>query len=177
MRRAAPRRARESPEVRSRIMSAIRSVNTRPELAVRRAVWARGLRYRIHDRSVPGTPDISNRSRHVAVFVDGCFWHACPRCYREPRSNVEFWRAKISRNRARRAKVRRMLRIDGWLVVQAWEHEVRRSPERVADRVEAAFGRTGPPGRHPGRPRAGSRDPAARRGPARRPPGRAGKND
>lgn len=144
MRRAAPRRARESPEVRSRIMSAIRSVNTRPELAVRRAVWARGLRYRIHDRSVPGTPDLSNRSRRVAVFVDGCFWHACPRCYREPRSNVEFWRAKISRNRARRAKVRRMLRIDGWLVVQAWEHEVRRSPERVADRVEAAFGGASP---------------------------------
>jgi len=136
-------------------MSAIRSVNTRPELAVRRAVWARGLRYRIHDRSVPGTPDLSNRSRRVAVFVDGCFWHACPRCYREPRSNVEFWRAKISRNRERRAKVRRMLRVDGWLVVQAWEHEVIRSPERVAGRVERAFQAAGRAAR--GAPAAGPR--------------------
>jgi len=171
VRRAAPRRARESPETRSRIMSAIRSVNTRPELAVRRAVWARGLRYRIHDRSVPGTPDLSNRSRRVAVFVDGCFWHACPRCYREPRSNVEFWRAKISRNRERRAKVRRMLRVDGWLVVQAWEHEVIRSPERVAGRVERAFQAAGPrrKGRASGRPAAGAGGPSGRRPrPARR---------
>ena len=133
------RRARESPEVRSRIMSAIRSTNTKPEIAVRRAIWSRGLRYRIHDRSVPGTPDISNRSRRVAVFIDGCFWHACPKCYREPRSNVTFWRAKISRNRARRAEVKKMLNVDGWLVVQAWEHEIRRSPERVADRIEKKF--------------------------------------
>jgi len=152
-------------------MSAIRSVNTRPELAVRRAVWARGLRYRIHDRSVPGTPDLSNRSRRVAVFVDGCFWHACPRCYREPRSNVEFWRAKISRNRERRAKVRRMLRVDGWLVVQAWEHEVIRSPERVAGRVERAFQAAGPrrKGRAGGRPAAGAGGSSGRRPrPARR---------
>ena len=64
-------------------MSAIRGRNTQPELLVRRLLWARGKRYRIHDASVSGTPDISNKKRRVAVFIDGCFWHGCESCYTE----------------------------------------------------------------------------------------------
>lgn len=66
-----------SPETRSRMMSKIRSKNTKPEMAVRRTLWKSGLRYRVHDRTLPGTPDISNKRKRLAVFVDGCFWHGC----------------------------------------------------------------------------------------------------
>ena len=89
---------RFSKETRSRIMSRIRGKDTKPELAVRRILWKLGLRYRVHDRTVLGTPDISNKRRRLAVFVDGCFWHGCPVCYREPKTNRDFWRSKISRN-------------------------------------------------------------------------------
>ena len=69
---------RFTKRVRSRIMSNIRSKNTKPELFVRRILWRHGLRYRIHNRTVLGTPDTSNKRRKLAVFVDGCFWHGCP---------------------------------------------------------------------------------------------------
>ena len=114
---------RFSKETRSRIMSRIRGKDTGPELAVRRILWRSGLRYRIHDRTVLGTPDISNKRRRLAVFVDGCFWHGCPVCYREPKTNKDFWRCKISRNRERREVVRVALEGQGFRVVEIWEHE------------------------------------------------------
>ena len=104
-------------------MSRVRSKDTKPEIAVRRILWKRGLRYRLHDRTLPGTPDISNRKRRLAVFVDGCFWHGCPRCYAEPKTNVGFWREKVRRNRARRDAVRADLAERGFRVVEIWEHE------------------------------------------------------
>lgn len=110
-------------EVRSRIMSRIRSKDTKPELAVRRILWAHGLRYRIHSRAVLGTPDISNRRRRLAVFVDGCFWHGCSVCYVEPKTNTEFWQAKVRSNRERREAVRAGLEAQGFRVVEIWEHE------------------------------------------------------
>lgn len=113
-------------------MSSIRSKNTKPELQVRKLVWALGKRFRIHDRTVFGTPDISNKSKRVAVFIDGCFWHGCPRCYSEPKSNTEFWRNKIARNRDRRKKVKSELRKEGWTVMEFWEHAVRKEPIPIA---------------------------------------------
>ncbi|AJM93041.1 very short patch repair endonuclease [Nitrosopumilus piranensis] len=121
-----------SKQTRSRIMSSIRSKNTKPELQVRKLVWALGKRFRIHDRTVFGTPDISNKSKRVAVFIDGCFWHGCPRCYSEPKSNTEFWRNKIARNRDRRKKVKSELRKEGWTVMEFWEHAVRKEPIPIA---------------------------------------------
>lgn len=112
-----------SPEMRSRIMSKIKSKDTKPELAVRRVLWGAGLRYRIHDRTLPGTPDISNKRLRLAVFVDGCFWHGCPECYSEPKSNVGFWRAKVRKNRKRREEIREDLEGRGFRVVEVWEHE------------------------------------------------------
>ena len=82
--------------------------------------WRRGA-------SVVGRPDFVFHSERVAVFLDGCFWHACPKHYREPGSNVAFWRAKISRNRSRDREVTRSLRRSGWRVVRFWEHDLRRS--------------------------------------------------
>ena len=115
---------RVSAETRSRIMSRIRSKDTKPELAVRRILWRSGLRYRIHDRTVPGTPDISNKRRRFVVFVDGCFWHGCPECYREPKTNPAFWREKIRRNVRRREKVKTDLERQGFRVAEIWEHDI-----------------------------------------------------
>lgn len=130
-----------SEEARRRIMSSIRSKDTKPEMSVRRMLWARGLRYRVHSRKILGTPDISNRRRRLAVFVDGCFWHGCPACYREPRTNTAFWREKIRRNRARREAVRAGLEAQGFRVVEIWEHEAY-DTDTVVGRVWAALGET-----------------------------------
>ena len=121
-----------SADTRSRIMSKVRSKDTGPELAVRRTLWRAGLRYRVHDRTLPGTPDVSNKRLRLAVFVDGCFWHGCPECYTEPKSNVEFWRAKVRRNRARRKEVKEDLEGIGFRVVEIWEHETADSDMVVA---------------------------------------------
>ena len=123
---------RVSKEVRSRIMSSIRGKNTTPEIKIRKLLWANGKRYRIHDGTVVGCPDISNKSKGLAVFIDGCFWHGCGRCYREPKTNTVFWRDKIAANKRRRRSVSRKLRNGGTTVLQFWEHEVNSNPERVA---------------------------------------------
>ena len=128
-----------SKETRSQIMSRVRSKDTKPELAVRRILWRGGLRYRIHDRTLPGTPDISNKRLRLAVFVDGCFWHGCPTCYSEPKTNTDFWRDKVCRNRKRREKVRESLQRMGFRVVEVWEHEADNS-DAVARSLRAALG-------------------------------------
>src|SRR4029077_7931507 len=122
-------------QARSRIMASIRSKDTFPELVVRRQLWHLGKRYRKHDRSVPGTPDISNKRKKIAIFIDGCFWHGCRECYREPTSNVSFWRAKLLRNRKRREQVSKILQADRRTVIQYWEHEALSQPQRVAREI------------------------------------------
>ena len=128
-----------SKDVRSRIMSCIRSKDTKPEMAVRRVLWSRGLRYRVHNRGILGTPDISNKRRRLAVFVDGCFWHGCPVCYTEPKTNATFWREKVRKNRARRDAVRAGLEAQGFRVVEIWEHEAY-DPEAVLVKINGKTG-------------------------------------
>lgn len=128
-----------SKEKRSFIMSRIRSKNTKPENLIRKALWRRGVRYRMHNRKIPGTPDISNKRRRVAVFVDGCFWHGCKMCYVEPKTNRKYWREKILRNKARRANVIKDLKKTDWVAIQVWEHEIMHNAEAVADRIEPFF--------------------------------------
>lgn len=120
---------------RSRVMASVKSRDTGPEKALRRLLWRAGVRYRLHARGLPGRPDISNRQARVAVFVDGCFWHKCPRHYRQPASNAAFWRQKVAYNQHRRATVRRDLGNLGWKVVEVWECDLRGKPEVVARRV------------------------------------------
>jgi DNA mismatch endonuclease (patch repair protein) len=120
-------------------MSKVKGKDTAPELLVRRELWKRGFRYRIHDRSLPGTPDISNKGRKLAVFIDGCFWHACPLHFRYPKENALFWERKIRRNRERRNEVRAELRAMGFTVLEFFECEVRKSPEYVVNRIVAGF--------------------------------------
>ena len=121
-----------STATRSKVMASIRSQNTEPEIIVRRLLWASGKRYRIHDRSIPGSPDISNKRKQVAVFIDGCFWHGCPTCYREPGTNVAYWRNKIVQNGKRRRGVLRELGRGEWVVFQFWEHEIKERAPAIA---------------------------------------------
>lgn len=124
-------------------MSANRARDTSPEVALRRALRAKGLvGYRLHPRSVPGRPDVAYLGRRVAVFVHGCFWHACPTCaLPTPRSNSRFWEAKFARNRARDEAKAAALGSAGWRVVTVWEHEILADPTRAARRVQKAIER------------------------------------
>lgn len=110
-------------------------------MTVRRMLHARGLRFRVSIRPVPGlrrTADIVFTRARVAVFVDGCFWHGCPEHYQAPVRNAEFWIAKRDRNRERDAETDAALSDAGWRVMRFWEHEVRTNPTAVVDAVERA---------------------------------------
>lgn len=111
-----------APEVRSRMMSGIRGVDTKPEMLIRRGLHARGWRYLLHVRGLPGKPDLVFPKRRVALFVHGCFWHGhdCP-LFRWPGTRAEFWRAKIMGNIARDMRARSSLIKDGWRVLEVWE--------------------------------------------------------
>jgi DNA mismatch endonuclease (patch repair protein) len=86
-----------------------------------------------------GTPDIVHQGRKVAVFIDGCFWHGCPKCYTAPATNQGFWSRKLISNRLRRRKVLAGLKRDGWCILQFWQCEIRRNVEKVADRIARAI--------------------------------------
>jgi DNA mismatch endonuclease, patch repair protein len=114
-----------SPSVR-RSMIGNRSRDTGPELALRSALHALGLRFRVDARPVPAIPrraDVVLRGDRVAVFLDGCFWHGCPDHFRPPATNADSWSAKIAGNRARDASTGALLEAAGWAVIRVWEHE------------------------------------------------------
>lgn len=117
----------EIPEGRRRTMQAVRSQNTNPEMLVRRALHAQGFRYRLHSSALPGKPDIVFPIRRKAIFVHGCFWHghSCRRGGRIPKTNTEYWLAKIERNRSRDERVRTELSSLGWSSFVVWECELR----------------------------------------------------
>jgi DNA mismatch endonuclease (patch repair protein) len=119
---------------RSETMAKVKSRDTRPELVLRRAIWARGLRYRLRS-ALPGTRDIVFRREKVAVFVDGCFWHGCALHYRKPASNEGYWSTKLRRNVERDRRVDRELELLGWHTVRIWEHEVVADIDAVAERL------------------------------------------
>jgi DNA mismatch endonuclease (patch repair protein) len=120
------------------VMQGNRRTGTKPEIAVRRALHAHGLRYRvdlpINVAGIRVRPDIVFTKRRVAVFIDGCFWHGCPLHSNQPRTNPSYWETKIARNKERDIRVNAALEDNGWTVVRAWEHE---PPEQVADVVLA----------------------------------------
>lgn len=105
-------------------MSRIGSAGTGPEIRAARALDSVGARYTWGGGGVLGRPDFLLPDMRVALFVDGCFWHGCPRHSRSPRSNRAYWRAKLARNRARDLRVRSALRRMGWAVVRVWEHDL-----------------------------------------------------
>jgi DNA mismatch endonuclease (patch repair protein) len=114
-----------NPEQRSAVMRAVKSRDTGPELKVRRAAHALGLRFRLRRDDLPGKPDLVLPKHGVAVFVHGCFWHGhtCPRGARTPATNAAYWKAKIARNVARDATASKALKALGWRPVTIWECE------------------------------------------------------
>lgn len=108
-------------------MASVKSADTSPELAVRKLLFSIGFRYRLHQRGLPGKPDIVLPKYKTAIFVHGCFWHGHSKCRRarRPASNREFWEAKLDRNIERDRRVERELQILGWKVVTIWECETK----------------------------------------------------
>lgn len=132
---------RISQERRSQNMSRIRGRNTKPELLVHKAAHALGYRYRLHHKSLPGSPDLLFPKRKIALFVHGCFWHRhdnCKYCY-NPKSNVDFWARKFQTNVTRDERVRKELEALGWRTAVIWQCETA-EPDSLAGTLKGILG-------------------------------------
>lgn len=111
---------------RSEVMGLVRSNGNRSTelrlIAIFRELGITGWR---RNQDLPGKPDFVFRARKLCVFVDGCFWHGCPKCYRRPASNQDYWDTKVQRNKARDRENNRVLRARGWQILRIWEHQLR----------------------------------------------------
>ena len=130
-----------APEVRRRIMAAVPTRDSKPEITVRRLLHRLGYRFRLHRRDLPGTPDIVLPGRKSAIFVHGCFWHQHEGCKkaRRPKSNVEYWNRKLDENIARDTRETLALELAGWRVIVVWECELNNLPAlafRLTDALE-----------------------------------------
>ncbi len=123
---------------RSYNMSRIKSRDTKPELILRKALWDEGLRYRIKNK-LPGKPDVVFRKKKIAIFVDGCFWHKCPKHFKLPKTRTDFWRDKIQSNVDRDKKSVKELEVAGWYVLRFWEHEIANNLEQVMSKISNAY--------------------------------------
>ena len=131
---------------RHRNMAAIHSVDTKPELHMRLTLWRMGFRYRVNDKRLPGSPDIVLPKYRTVIFVHGCFWHGHKGCknYTVPKTNTEFWVAKVTRNQERDQEVWRQLEAKGWSVVIVWECELKKKVlSETVERVAAEIVRNG----------------------------------
>lgn len=122
-------------------MVRIKGKNTGPEVRLRRLLYHAGLRgYRIHYK-ITGKPDVVYTRQRIAIFVDGCFWHKCPACFKEPETRKDFWLEKISKNVERDKKTDIKLSEEGWTVIRIWEHQVKKNPDEVLEIIARALGR------------------------------------
>ncbi|MCR5298653.1 MAG: very short patch repair endonuclease [Paludibacteraceae bacterium] len=127
------------PSSRSYNMSCIHSKNTKPEKVVRKFLWSHGFRYRLNHPRLPGKPDIVLRKYRTCIFVNGCFWHGHEDCkeFRPPRTNVEFWTNKITRNKRRDKDVQIRLAQMGWHCITIWECELKSNQMEIT--LESLF--------------------------------------
>lgn len=135
---------RLEPNRRSWLMSRVGGKNTSPEFRVRKAAHALGLRFRLHQRNLPGTPDLVFPKWNMVILVHGCFWHRHPGCRKAsiPKTNTRFWIDKFDRNIARDREVAGQLLSRGWTVEVIWECETR-CPDALARRIKELFERMG----------------------------------
>lgn len=128
-----------SPDKRSRIMAAVKSTGSKStERRLRAALVKFRIRgWQINVSHLPGKPDFLFSEQQIAVFVDGCFWHGCPKHYRRPSTSQTYWDAKVARNMARDKKNRARLRRAGWRVIRFWEHEIKDSPAACALKIKS----------------------------------------
>jgi DNA mismatch endonuclease (patch repair protein) len=134
-------------EQRSFAMSRIRSMGNRStEIALIKAMRQAGISGWRRKSTLCGKPDFVFHRFRVAVFVDGCYWHGCPKCRLSAKSNVRYWSGKIERNRKRDKANARLLRNQGWAVVRIWEHDLKERPSKCTNRISAAIAQSkGPP--------------------------------
>ena len=135
-----------TPEQRFKCMSHNRAKNTGPELSLRHALWRQGFRYIVNDNRLPGRPDIVLPKYRTVIFVHGCFWHGHKDCkyYTVPKTNTEFWMAKVARNQERDQEVWRKLEAKGWVVVIVWECQLKKANlENTINRVAGEIVRNG----------------------------------
>lgn len=118
-------------------MSAIRSRgNKSTEKAIRFRMIRAGVRsWKLSPADLPGRPDFVFDAERLVVFLDGCYWHGCPKCYRAPTSNTGYWSEKLRRNKTRDRNVSRTLRQQGWRVVRFWEHEIEAAPAKIVSKI------------------------------------------
>ncbi len=133
-------------ETTHRIMSSIRSKDTKPEMALRRALWKRGMRYRVNDPKLPGKPDIVFSRAKIVVFCDGDYWHGhnwALRGYASLEEELtrygEYWQKKIRRNVERDVKNNQLLNEAGWMVIRFWESDIKADVEKCADHVHSEY--------------------------------------
>lgn len=122
-----------SKRKRSQIMSKVRSKETKLELQFKELIKGRRFRYQ---QKIKGNPDFASKKNKIAIFIDSCFWHKCPKHFRQPNSNKKYWIPKIKRNVERAKEVNKQLKEDGWKVIRFWEHEIKKNPERCIKRVK-----------------------------------------
>lgn len=129
-----------TPEQRHRCMAAVKGKDTKPEIIVRKYLFSKGLRYRLHDKKLPGSPDIVLKKFKTVIFIDGCFWHGHDGCkyFKMPKSNEFFWEQKIRRNKARDIANDYVLQTEGWNVIRIWECEIKKVSDRE-ERLESLY--------------------------------------
>ncbi len=125
----------------SKVMSAIRGKNTRPEMTLRKALWAEGLRgYRLHWEKAPGRPDICFPGKKIGIFVHGCYWHRCPYCKPSiPKTHKSFWEDKFEKNKERDERKKNALKKNGWKVLVFWECQIGKAVSKCVKKATNMF--------------------------------------
>lgn len=126
-------------EKRSQIMRAIRSKDAKIEIALRKELWKRGLRYRKHFSGLMGKPDIVFVKDKIAIFIDSCFWHGCPYHCRMPHSSRAYWNSKIKRNKKRDKEVNKWYKANRWKIFRFWEHTISGDIRKCVKKIMNAF--------------------------------------
>ncbi|MBI2675766.1 MAG: DNA mismatch endonuclease Vsr [Candidatus Aenigmarchaeota archaeon] len=121
-------------ERRSEVMSRIRSKWTKQEKAIHGILKSKKIRHKMHPK-IEGSPDLILKDRKVVIFLDSCFFHKCPKCYREPQTNRDYWLPKIQRNVNRDRRNTIILKKGGWKVIRIWEHEITSDPIKCIRRI------------------------------------------
>ena len=124
-------------EKRSEIMKAVKSRDSKIEVAFRKSLWKLGFRYRKNSVSYFGKPDIILKKHKAVIFIDSCFWHGCPEHLRMPSSNQDYWMQKIEGNKIRDVKVNEYYKKDDWLVLRIWEHDLKHDFQDVVTKTVA----------------------------------------
>ena len=135
-----------TPEQRFICMSHNRAKNTGPEMLLRHSLWRRGFRYRLNAKDLPGSPDVVLPKYRTVIFVHGCFWHGHKDCkyYTVPKTNTDFWVAKVTRNKERDQEVWRKLEAKGWYVIIVWECQLKKGKlDETVERVAAEIVKNG----------------------------------